>query len=68
MESWTAEVVGRIHAANITKIELAEEAGISNSYLSAILHGKRGDSEDNKKRIFNALENLERKQAAGAEN
>lgn len=55
---WTAEVAGRMHAANVTGIELAKEAGVSNSYLSAVLHKKKGD-EKTKKRIIDALERLE---------
>ena len=59
---WTAEVVGRMHAADITGIELAKEAGIANSYLSAVLHKKRG-TEQTRRRIICALERLEQRQA-----
>lgn len=55
---WTAEVAGRMHAAGITGLELAKEAGVSNSYLSAVLHKKRG-YECTQKRIIEALERLE---------
>ena len=39
---WTAEVVGRMHMAAITGKQLADEAGLTNSYLSAVLHNKKG--------------------------
>lgn len=56
---WTADVVGRMHAAGITGLELSKEAGITNSYLSTVLHGKKGD-EQTEQRIIGALERLER--------
>lgn len=59
---WTAEVAGRMHAAGVTGIELAKEAGLSNTYLSAVLHKKKGN-EQTRQRIFNALERLEQRQA-----
>lgn len=60
---WTAEVVGRMHGAGVTGLELAKETGISNSYLSAVLNNKKrvGD-EGIKKRIIDALERLEQRQ------
>lgn len=59
---WTAEVAGRMHAANVTGLELAKEAGVSNSYLSAVLHKKKGN-EQTRQRIICALERLEQRQA-----
>ncbi len=59
---WTAEVVGRMHASDVTGLELAKEAGISNSYLSAVLHKKKGD-ELTQQRVIRALERLEQRQA-----
>ncbi len=59
---WTADVVGRMHLAGITGKQLAEECGITNSYLSAVLHGKKGD-ENTRKRILDALERMEEKRA-----
>lgn len=57
---WTADVVGRMHAAEVTGLELAKEAGVSNSYLSAVLHGKKGDNRT-RQRIIAALERLEQR-------
>lgn len=59
---WTAEVVGRMHLASITGRQLAEECGISNTYLSVVLHGKKG-SEKTKKLILAALSRLEQKKS-----
>ena len=42
---WTAEVVGRMHMAAITGKQLADEAGLTNSYLSAVLHNKKGNAK-----------------------
>lgn len=58
---WTAEVAGRMHVAGVTGLELAREAGITNSYLSAVLHKKKGNA-DTQQRIFRALERLEQRQ------
>lgn len=58
---WTAEVAGRMHAAGVTGLELAKEAGISNSYLSAVLHKKKGN-EQTRQRVICALERLEQRQ------
>lgn len=58
---WTAEVAGRMHAAGVTGLQLAKEAGVSNSYLSAVLHKKKGDDKT-RQRIICALERLEQRQ------
>lgn len=59
---WTAEVAGRMHMAGVTGRELAKEAGITNSYLSSVLHKKKGN-EQTRQRIICALERLEQRQA-----
>ncbi len=56
---WTAEVVGRMHRAGISGLQLAKECEMSNTYLSTVLHGKKGD-ESTRKRIFEGLERLEK--------
>ena len=58
MLDWTAEIVGRMHAAGVTGKELAAEMGVSNTYLSTVLHNKKGNDETRKK-VFAALEKLE---------
>ena len=60
---WTAEVVGRMHMAAITGKQLADEAGLTNSYLSAVLHNKKGNATT-QQRIIDALERLEQRQAS----
>lgn len=62
MLDWTAEVAGRMHAARVTGLELAKEAGITNSYLSAVLRKKKGN-EQTRQHIICALERLEQRQA-----
>ena len=57
---WTAEVVGRMHMAAITGKQLADEAGLTNSYLSAVLHNKKGNATT-QQRIIDALERLEQR-------
>lgn len=64
LDSWIADVVGRMHIAEITSKRLAAECGFTESYLSTVLHGKKGDSTTQKK-IVEALERLEQKQIEG---
>ena len=40
-EKWTGRLVGKMHNERVTGDELAEEMGISKSYVSMILNGKR---------------------------
>ena len=63
---WTAEIVGRMHTAGVTGLELAKEARISNSYLSAVLHKKKGN-EQTVQRVIRALERLEQRQTDNRE-
>lgn len=65
LDSWIADVVGRMHVAEITSKRLAAECGYTESYLSTVLHGKKGDSTTQKK-IVAALERLEQKQIEGS--
>lgn len=58
LEEWTADVVGRMHRAKITGLQLAERAGITNAYLSTVLNGHKG-TDETKQRIIVALESLE---------
>lgn len=64
LDSWIADVVGRMHVAEITSRRLAAECGFTESYLSTVLHGKKGDGTTQKK-IVEALERLEQKQIEG---
>lgn len=58
LEEWTADVVGRMHRAKITGLQLAKRAGITNAYLSTVLNGHKG-TDETKQRIIVALESLE---------
>ena len=60
---WTAEVVGRMHSAGISGLQLAEACGISNSYLSTVLHGQKG-TKKTQERILETLDRLEKKKLA----
>lgn len=64
---WASETVGRMRLLNVTGLELAKEAGITNSYLSAALHYKKGSGKT-QERITDALDRIEQKQANEAEN
>lgn len=58
--AWTADVVGRMHLHGISNQQLAHEAGISDAYLSTVLHGRKGD-DSTRQRIVDALERLEQR-------
>lgn len=64
LEDWTAEVVGRMHKAKITGLQLAARAGITNAYLSSVLNGHKG-TDETKARIITALESLEAEAVTG---
>jgi hypothetical protein len=51
-----------MHVAEITGKRLAAECGYTESYLSTVLHGKKGDSATQKK-IMDALARLEHEAA-----
>ena len=65
LEPWTGEVVGRMHIAGISYRELADACGYANTYLSCVLHGKKGMKAKSRKGmstkqvIFDALSRLE---------
>lgn len=40
-EAWTGNLIGKMHNKGITYDELAEEMGVTKSYISMILNGKR---------------------------
>ena len=42
LDKWIADAVGRMHVAEITGKRLAAECGYTESYLSTVLHGKKG--------------------------
>lgn len=60
LDSWIADVVGRMRIAGISNRQLAEEAGYAYTYLSSVLHGVKGD-HNTQKRVMEALARLEQK-------
>lgn len=58
LNKWIADVIGRMHVAGITGKSLAQECGYTNSYVSTVLHGKKGD-DNTRQRIMDALIKLE---------
>lgn len=38
---WIGEIVGKMHCNKVTCIELADELGVTNRWLSAILNGHK---------------------------
>lgn len=63
LDCWIADVVGRMRIAGISNKQLAEESGYARTYLSTVLHGKKGDM-NTQKRIMDALERLEKRQVS----
>lgn len=63
---WAAETVGRMHQLGVTGLELAKEAGITNSYLSAVLHDKKGDDKT-RQNVTEALDRIELRRTASNE-
>ena len=41
VEKWTGRLVGRMHNERVTYDDLAEEMGVTKSYISMILNGAR---------------------------
>ena len=40
-EKWTGDVVKKMHLKGVTQDDIAEELGITKSYVCAILNGRR---------------------------
>lgn len=53
-EKWTGRLVGKMHNEEITYDELAEELGVTKSYVSMILNGAR-KPDGIKERMENAV-------------
>jgi len=41
VEKWTGNLIGKMHNERITYEELASEIGVTRSYISMLLNGKR---------------------------
>lgn len=63
-ETWTGNLIGKMHNKDITYDELAEELGVTKSYVSMILNGKRKPPEI-RKRMEGAVNSIiQRRNAA----
>ena len=40
-EKWTGDLIGRMHNAGVTRLELATELGVGKAYITMILNGSR---------------------------
>lgn len=58
-KEWAAEIAGRMFVAGVTGRQLASECGYTNTYLSEVLHNKKGN-DATRVRISEALTRLER--------
>ena len=56
-EKWTGRLIGELHIHDVTIKELAEFMGITQSYATMVLNGKR-NPEGAEKRFFAALRSL----------
>ena len=49
LEKWTGTLVGKMHVNRVTYEELANEMGVTKSYVSMILNGSRKPPEIRKR-------------------
>lgn len=40
-EKWTGDLIGRMHNERVTFAQIGEELGVTKSYISMVLNGKR---------------------------
>lgn len=66
MKEWTAEVVKKMHLWGITGKQLAAECGFTNTYLSTVLHGRKGDKKTETK-VLDAIDRLIKKEQETAQ-
>ncbi len=63
-EVWTGNLIGKMHNKDITYDELAEEMGVTKSYISMILNGRRKPA-DIRKRMEDAVNTIIQRQSDG---
>ncbi len=61
-EKWTGRLIGKMHNARVTFEELAGEMGVTKSYISMLLNGKR-KPEGIQKRMEAALDAILQKRS-----
>lgn len=59
-EKWTGRLIGKMHNAGITRVELAEEMGVRKAYISMILNGQR-NPQGARERLETAFERVKEK-------
>lgn len=62
-EAWTGNLIGRMHNKGVTYDELADEMGVTKSYISMILNGKR-KPPGIRKRMENSLDAVIRRRSS----
>jgi len=62
-EKWTGHLVGKMHNEGITYDDLAEEMGVTKSYISMILNGRR-KPDGIRNRMEEAVDRLIKKDGA----
>ena len=67
-EMWTGDLIGRMHNAKVTKVDIANELGVHKSYISMILNGQRKprNAEAKLNAAFDAI--MARRNEGGKEN
>ena len=60
IEKWTGILIGKMHNANVTYDDLANELGLNKGYISMILNCKR-TPPDAKERLEGAFNSILRK-------
>jgi len=56
-EKWTGDLIGKMHVHEVTCEDLAEELGVTKSYVSMILNGSR-KPPNAKERMQTAYSNI----------
>lgn len=56
-KKWTGDLVGLMHDQKITSIQLAQELGVTNRYVSMVLNGHR-EPEGAEERFRGALNRI----------
>lgn len=64
-EKWTGKLLGDMHVNNVTNRDLANELGVTEQYISMIMHSKRS-AKNGKERLEAAYHSiLERRRSGG---
>ena len=61
---WTGDIVKLKHVYEVSNKELADECGYEESYISAILSGKKGNNERTRSKLENAIQVVIRRKNA----